>query len=102
VSKEKRRDIYRAVVGKVEGHNPLGRHRCKWDNSFRIDLRDIYSEGLELAQIKDTLQALFNKIIHFQILYSAVSYEHFIYKTPRCSVYYCDTGNYRHLVPYVV
>jgi hypothetical protein len=34
----KRRDAYRALVGKPEGRRPLGRPRRRWEDHFKMDL----------------------------------------------------------------
>jgi hypothetical protein len=35
------RNAYNIFVGKPEGKRPLGRHRCRWEDNIRIDLREI-------------------------------------------------------------
>jgi hypothetical protein len=34
------RNAYRILVEKPEGKRPLGRHRCKWEYNFKLDLRE--------------------------------------------------------------
>jgi hypothetical protein len=34
-----KRNAYRILVGKPEGKRPLGRHRCRWEDNIRMDLR---------------------------------------------------------------
>jgi hypothetical protein len=34
------RNRYKSLVRKPEGKRLLGRHRCKWDDNIRIDLRE--------------------------------------------------------------
>jgi hypothetical protein len=36
-----RKSAYRVLVGKPEGRRPLGRHRHKWEDNMKIDLRDV-------------------------------------------------------------
>jgi hypothetical protein len=60
----------RVIVVKAEGNNPRGRHRCRWDNSIRMDRTEIGYYGLnwiELAQIKNTFLALLKKIINIPV-----------------------------------
>jgi hypothetical protein len=33
--------VYRDLVGKPEGERPLGRRRRRWEEGFRMDLREI-------------------------------------------------------------
>jgi hypothetical protein len=40
-SMEERRNVYRALVGKLEGKRPLQRPRRRWENGIKIDLREI-------------------------------------------------------------
>jgi hypothetical protein len=35
------RNAYRILVGKPEGKRPLGRPRRRWEDSIKIDLREI-------------------------------------------------------------
>jgi hypothetical protein len=35
------RNVYKIFVGKPEGKRPLERPRCKWEDNFRMDLREI-------------------------------------------------------------
>jgi hypothetical protein len=34
-------NAYRISVGKLEGKRPLGRHRRKWEDNIKINLREI-------------------------------------------------------------
>jgi len=36
---EKRRDLYRVLVGKPEGKRPPGRPRCRWKDNIKMDLQ---------------------------------------------------------------
>jgi hypothetical protein len=36
----KKRNAYRILVGKPEGKRPLGRHRRRWKNNIKIDLKE--------------------------------------------------------------
>jgi hypothetical protein len=35
------RNVYKALMGKLEGRRPLGRPRHRWGDGIRMDLRDI-------------------------------------------------------------
>jgi hypothetical protein len=37
----KERGVYRVLVGKPEGRKPLGRPRHRWEDSIRMDLREV-------------------------------------------------------------
>jgi hypothetical protein len=55
------------VVGKSEGMRPLRRPRCKWGGSIRIDLREIWWEGMywiHLAQDRDQWWAFVNMVMN--------------------------------------
>jgi hypothetical protein len=50
------RNAYRILVGKPEGKTQLGRHRRRWENNIRMDLREIGWGGMDwtdLAQDRD-------------------------------------------------
>ena len=40
------RGVYRVLVGKPEGRRPLGRPRCKWEDSIRMDLFGKWDVGV--------------------------------------------------------
>jgi hypothetical protein len=42
-----KRNAYRILVGKTEGKRPLERHRRRWENSIRMDLREIGWGGMD-------------------------------------------------------
>jgi hypothetical protein len=41
-----KRNAYRVLVGKPEGKIPLGRHRHRWEDNIKMDLREIGWTGL--------------------------------------------------------
>jgi hypothetical protein len=60
----------RILVGKPEGKTPLGRPRRRWDNIFKIDLREIGWNGMDwidLAQDRDQWRALVNMVMNLQV-----------------------------------
>jgi hypothetical protein len=42
-----KRNAYRILVGKSEGKRQLGRPRCRWVDSIKIDLREVGSAGMD-------------------------------------------------------
>jgi hypothetical protein len=40
------RNAYRILVGKPEGKRPLGRPRRRWEDSIKMDLREIGWGGM--------------------------------------------------------
>jgi hypothetical protein len=58
-----RRGAERALVGKPEGRRPLGRPRRRWENNFKMDLREVGCGGadwVDLAQDRNRWCALVN------------------------------------------
>ena len=48
------RSAYRVLVGKIEGKRPLGRPRRRWEDNFRMDLREMgYDPGewIDLVEV---------------------------------------------------
>jgi hypothetical protein len=39
------RGVYRDLVGKPEGKRPLGRPRRRWEDNFKLDLRETGIDG---------------------------------------------------------
>jgi hypothetical protein len=36
-----KRNACRILLGKTEGNRSLGRHRCKWEDNIKMDLREV-------------------------------------------------------------
>ena len=59
------RGLYRGLVGIREGKRPLGRPRCRWEDSIKMNLQDVGCVGMdwiELAQGRDRWQTLVNAV----------------------------------------
>jgi hypothetical protein len=55
------RNSYNILVGKPEGKRPFGRPRCRWEDIFRMDLREIGWEivdWMHLAQDRNQWRRL--------------------------------------------
>jgi hypothetical protein len=62
--------IYRILVGKPEGKRQLGRPRCKWVDSIKMDLREIGCGGMDwidLAKDWDQWKALVNTVMNLRV-----------------------------------
>jgi hypothetical protein len=65
-----KRNAYRILVGKPEGKRPLGRPRCRWVDSFKMDLREMGWVGMDwidLAQDRDHWRALVNRVLNLRV-----------------------------------
>jgi hypothetical protein len=65
-----RRDLYRVLVGKLEGKRPLGRPRRRWEDNIKIDLQEVRCGGtdwFDLAQDRDRWRALVNAVMNFRV-----------------------------------
>jgi hypothetical protein len=65
------RNVYRVLMGKLEGRRPLGIPRSKWKIGIRMDLRDIglgNVDWIQLAQDKDRWGALVNTLTNLRFL----------------------------------
>jgi hypothetical protein len=65
-----KRNAYRILVGKPEGKRSLGRPRCKWVDSIKVELREIGWDGMDwidLAQDRDQWRALVNTVMNLQV-----------------------------------
>jgi hypothetical protein len=62
-----KRKAYRILVGKPEGKRPLGRPRRRWEDSIKMDLREIEWGGMDwidLAQDRDQWRAFVNTVMN--------------------------------------
>jgi hypothetical protein len=67
---EERRNAYRILVGKPEGKRPLGRHRRRWEDNIRMDLRETGCGGMDwidLAQDRDQWRAHVNTVMNLRV-----------------------------------
>jgi hypothetical protein len=62
--------IYRVLVGRPEGKRPLGRHRRRWEDNIKLDLREIGIDGanwIRLAQNRVQWWTFVNTVINLQV-----------------------------------
>jgi len=55
---------------KCERNRPLGRHRCRWENNIKIDLKDMEWEVMSyiiLAQDSDRWRARVNELMKIRV-----------------------------------
>jgi hypothetical protein len=45
------RSIYGVLVGRPEGKRPLGRHRRRWEDNIKKNLRDIEIDGASRIRV---------------------------------------------------
>jgi hypothetical protein len=65
------RNEYKILVEKHERKRSLGRHRRRWEDNIRKDLREIGLkdvDGMHLAQDRDQVHTLVNTVIDFRVL----------------------------------
>ena len=65
-----RRGLYRVLVGKPEGKEPLGRPRRRWEGNIKMGLQEVRCGGMdltELAQDSDRWRALVNAAMNFRV-----------------------------------
>jgi hypothetical protein len=58
------------LVGRPEGRRPLGRHRCRWEDNIKMDLREIGFgdvEWIHLVQDRDRWRAVVNTVMNLRI-----------------------------------
>jgi hypothetical protein len=61
---------YRVLVGRPEGKRPLGRHRRRWQDNFKMDLREIGIDGakwIQLAQDRAQWRAFVNTVMNLRV-----------------------------------
>jgi hypothetical protein len=63
-------NAYRILVGKPEGKRPVGRPRHRWENTIKMDLREMGWGGMDwinLAQDRDQWRALVNMVMNLRV-----------------------------------
>jgi hypothetical protein len=64
------RNAYRILVGNPKGKGPLGRHRRRWDDNIRMDLREIRCEGVDwihLDQCRDQCWTVVKTVMNLRV-----------------------------------
>jgi hypothetical protein len=62
--------VYRILVRKPEGKNPLRRPRHRWEDNIQADLQDVgcaVMDWIELAQDRDRWRALVNAVTNLRV-----------------------------------
>jgi hypothetical protein len=65
-----KRNVYRLLVGKLQGKRPLGRPRRRWIDNIKIDLLEIglsVVDWIGLAQHRYRWRALVNSVMNLQV-----------------------------------
>jgi hypothetical protein len=65
-----KKNVYRILVGNLDGKRPLGRPRRKRVYNMKMDLREIGWDGIDwidLAQGRDQWRALINTIMNLRV-----------------------------------
>jgi hypothetical protein len=63
------RGVHRILFGRPEGKRPLGRHRDRWEDNIKLDLRDIGIDGtnwIQLAQDRFQWRAFVNSVMNLR------------------------------------
>jgi hypothetical protein len=65
--------MHRILVGKPGGMRPLGRHRSRWEDNIKMNLREILWSNMDwifLAQDRDQWKNLVNAVMNFRVPYN--------------------------------
>jgi hypothetical protein len=63
-----RRNAYRILVGKSERKSLLGRPRCRWVDSIKMDLKGWGGMNwIDLAQDRDQWRTLMNTVMNLRV-----------------------------------
>jgi hypothetical protein len=67
---EEKRNSCRILLAKSEGKTPLGRHRHRWEDDIKTDLREMGWDGvdwIQLAQDRNQCRALVNMVMNLRV-----------------------------------
>jgi hypothetical protein len=45
------RGVHKVLIGRPEGKRPLGRHRLRWEDNIKLDLREIGMDGANWTRL---------------------------------------------------
>jgi hypothetical protein len=65
-----KRNVYRLLVGKIEGKRPPGRARHKWIANIKMDLLEIglyVVDWIGVAQVRYMWRALANSVMNLRV-----------------------------------
>jgi len=65
-----RRDIYRVLVGKMEGKRRLGRSRRRWEHNINMDLQEVgcgVTDWIELAQDRKRWREISSTVMNLRV-----------------------------------
>jgi hypothetical protein len=68
------RGAYRVLVGSPEGKRPLGRPRRRWEDNIKMDLGEIWIDGvnwIRLAQDRVQWRAFVNTVMNLRVPYES-------------------------------
>jgi hypothetical protein len=58
------------LIGKPKGKRPLGKPRRRWEDNIRMNLREVWWEGVDwmhLAQYRDQWRAVVNTVMNLRV-----------------------------------
>ena len=67
---EQSRNAYKVLVGKLEGKRPLGKPRRRWEDTIKIDLREMGcdpGDWIALAEDRDQWRAYVRAVMNLRV-----------------------------------
>ena len=64
------REVYRVLLGKLEGKRPLGRPRRRWVDNIKTDLQEVgcgYMDWIGRAQDRDRWRTLVSAVMNLRV-----------------------------------
>jgi hypothetical protein len=64
------RNAYKIFVGKPEGKRPLGRHRYRWEDNIRMDVRELGQkivDWIHVAQHRDQWRSFLKAVTKLRV-----------------------------------
>jgi hypothetical protein len=62
-----KKNSYRILVGKPEGKGPVGRHRNRWEDNIKMNIREMEQDGMDWIDLAQDMISGGNTVMNFGV-----------------------------------